>query len=65
MHFKPRRMVCHILRERGNTLGQIGKWIGGRDHGTISNAITRFDELASYDDRAYARNLVDLMVKVG
>lgn len=59
MHFKPRRMVCYILRERGHTLNQIGRWLGGRDHSSIFKACRRFVELASRNDVLAARNLVD------
>lgn len=36
------RCICIcLLKERGNSLSQIGQWLGGRDHTTVSHSTKR------------------------
>lgn len=38
-----RSVVCKILRERGLSYPQIGRFLGKRDHSTVINAVAKFD----------------------
>lgn len=54
----PRSVVVRILRDRGMSNPQIGKWLGGRDHSTIINLSRNFDIYARMNpivQRAYTR----------
>ena len=45
---RARYAVYMALRRRGNTYGQIGRWLG-RDHTTIMNGVARGEALALTD----------------
>ena len=46
------RFLCSvILKERGNSLAQIGRWFGGRDHATIRHGVHAFPERAERDPK--------------
>ncbi len=42
-----RSVAVKILRERGNTLPQIGRYLGGRDHSTIHNLLVKYADRAA------------------
>lgn len=53
----PRAVVVRILRERGMSFPQIGRWLGGRDHSTIINLHRNYDIYARMNPivgRAYS-----------
>ena len=55
---QPRSVVVRILRDRGMSNPQIGKWLGGRDHSTIINLNRNFSMYARQNpivQRAYMR----------
>lgn len=39
-----RSVAAKILQERGNSLPQIGRYLGGRDHSTIHNLLVTYDD---------------------
>jgi len=42
------RLVAYkVLTERGNSLAQVGRWIGGRDHSTVINGLKKFERNAT------------------
>lgn len=45
-HVCARSVAARILRERGNSYPQIGRYLGGRDHSTAINLHRKFDERA-------------------
>lgn len=54
----PRSVVVRILRDRGMSNPQIGKWLGGRDHSTIINLSRNFEIYARMNpvvQNTYAR----------
>lgn len=50
-----RSAVCYVLKQRGNSFPQIGRWLGGRDHSTIIDACERFEDRATATDWAIVR----------
>jgi hypothetical protein len=51
----PRFAAAHVLRARGNSLPQVGKFLGGRDHSTILHACEQFANRATGNDWAIVR----------
>jgi hypothetical protein len=51
---RARRLVCQLLRDRGNSFGEIGKRLGGRDHSTIRHACLTFEAMAKRDPKLRA-----------
>ncbi len=42
------RLVAYkVLTERGNSMAQVGRWIGGRDHSTVINGLKKFERDAT------------------
>lgn len=55
-----RHLVAALLVARGNSRGQVGKWLGGRDHTTIVNSLDRFNGVRESNpqiDRVYREHL--------
>ena len=52
---KARNAAAFVLRQRGNSFPQIGKFLGGRDHSTVINACKRFEDTAKGNDWAIVR----------
>lgn len=46
-----RNIFCHIAREMGYTLREIGQHLNKRDHTTVIHNIKTFDSLNNTDDR--------------
>lgn len=42
-----RTVAARLLRDRGNSYPQIGRYLGGRDHSTAINLCAKFDERVS------------------
>lgn len=53
-----RNLAAYVLRQRGNSLTKVGMLLGGRDHSTVSNALERFEDLATPEMRAFAGRLL-------
>lgn len=42
------RLVAYkVLSMRGASLGQVGQWLGGRDHSTVINGLRKFEKNAT------------------
>jgi len=49
-----RNLAAAVLRARGNSLPNVGRLLGGRDHSTVMNAIDRFFSREMKDPRFVA-----------
>lgn len=57
MFVKVRQVVCYVLRQRGFSFNQIGKWLN-RDHSTIMYSVERFEKTADERLRWIANQFV-------